>query len=268
MSTKIMSHDEEIPSFPRNTRIKNKHPLSTDQKQTQKLSDEGQERIALDNALKRWEASPEIEIKISSVSTILPALEDPLKKAYFIGSRYLDKQFISTLFRHNDKEGNFNLISSLHYDVHDFSKLPAGRYRFVLKYWDWYMRIKGGKFGGLRTVWRDFYKEDENQNSEDWDRGGRERTEQKPEKFREALAEIERQFNEATEYHLETIRTRQKLEKAAYDQGFEAGRKAAFLELQPPQASPSGNDVILELLKAAMSGKGDDLAAILSKAGH
>lgn len=168
----------------------------------------------------------------------------------------------------------------MQYDLPDFNQLPGGRYRLVLKYYDWNNRVKGGKVGGVKTVYRDFTKE--------WTApasapaqafapspgvagGGEEGRIDPPagipsgsypriDEYRAIFADIDKAYREAMQFHLETLRTRSELEKAAFERGFEAGKRAAMAESVPPVAPVAGSrngmeDFMMTLIMNAMQGK-------------
>jgi len=201
----------------------------------------------------------DIEQKINQFCGTDDKLANDFKRAYFASETWLNKQFVVVIYKHNDLEGKFNiLITNQCFDIPDLNKLSAGRYRICLKYYDWYQKAKGGRYGAIKTVWRDIIKEgDPSEREEGKGVRGAQIEPSVPliPNYKEYLAEVDRLYKEALEYNMETMRTRQEIEKAAYERGYQAGKMQGAAEAASiTPAQPADNTFLLSLLKDAFAG--------------
>ncbi len=228
---------------------------------------EMREKVSMTDAQKKelafagYRLEDEVERKINLFCGTDEKLAHDFRRAYFASETWINKQFVIVIYKHNDLEGKFNiLITNQCFDIPDLNKLSAGRYRICLKYYDWYQKAKGGRYGAIKTVWRDIVKEGDPSEKERGGEGVRgaqiEPSVPAIPNYKEYLAEIDRLYKEAMEYNMQTLRNRQEIEKEAYERGFTAGKMQGAAEAanSTPQA-PVDNGFLMNLLKEAFAEK-------------
>ncbi len=200
-----------------------------------------------------------------------------------IGLRYPQKQFTTTLYRHNDLEGKYNILAtSKQFDIPVMAEYPSGQYKLVLKYYDPNQPVKGSttKRGAIKTVWRIIHNQI-GLNAPSLPPAGGEGAsgDEIPTTPLKALrddfkgvsglvSDVSALMSETVKLQLEALLNKSEIEKEAYERGVREGKlqaemeqlKAQVLLMQSaPQTDPAGG--LMGLIQSLKSG-GVDLAEL------